>query len=166
MLPDVLHDGLSVVFCGTAAGKKSASVSAYYAGPGNKFWRTLHEIGITPVQLRPEEYATLPNYGVGFTDLVKGKAGGDAEMASKDFDTESFCAKIEHYKPAIVCFNGKKAAQTYLDTKKVNFGLATQSIGSSKIFIAPSTSGAANGYWDVQHWHSLGKLYRTERTIQ
>jgi TDG/mug DNA glycosylase family protein len=158
MLPDVLQPNLRIVFCGTAAGTKSAAVSAYYAGPGNKFWRTLYEIGITPTQLLPREYATLPNYRAGLTDLIKGKAGGDSAMVGKDFDVSSFKAKIEHYQPAIVCFNGKKAAQTYLDTKKVDYGLVGQSIGTTKLFVAPSTSGAANGYWDEAYWHALGKL--------
>ena len=42
ILPDVLEPGLRVVFCGTAAGKASARAGAYYAGPGNAFWPTLH----------------------------------------------------------------------------------------------------------------------------
>lgn len=43
ILPDVIEPGLRIVFCGTAAGAKSAAVGAYYAGPGNAFWATLHE---------------------------------------------------------------------------------------------------------------------------
>src|SRR3546814_13773735 len=48
VLPDVLAPGLRLVFCGSAAGRKSAELGAYYAGPGNKFWPTLYEIGLTP----------------------------------------------------------------------------------------------------------------------
>jgi double-stranded uracil-DNA glycosylase len=36
-LPDYLAFGLRVVFCGTAAGKTSASSGHYYAGTGNLF---------------------------------------------------------------------------------------------------------------------------------
>src|ERR1700753_3045292 len=53
VLPDVLEPGLRVVFCGTAPGTASARAGAYYAGPGNRFWVTLHEVGLTPVLLRP-----------------------------------------------------------------------------------------------------------------
>jgi G:T/U-mismatch repair DNA glycosylase len=43
LLDDLLRIGLRLVICGTAAGERSAKLGAYYAGPGNKFWRTLHD---------------------------------------------------------------------------------------------------------------------------
>ena len=43
-LPDLLLPDLRVVFVGTAAGKRSAELGHYYAGRGNRFWRTLHEV--------------------------------------------------------------------------------------------------------------------------
>src|SRR2546427_10087333 len=46
-LPDLLAPSLRVVFVGTAAGRESAA-KCYYAGRGNRFWRTLHEVGLTP----------------------------------------------------------------------------------------------------------------------
>ena len=55
-LPDVVLPGLKVVFCGTAAGTRSAQVGAYYAGRGNKFWRTLFQVGLTPRPLDPHEF--------------------------------------------------------------------------------------------------------------
>lgn len=48
VLPDVLEPGLKIVFCGTVAGRTSALRCAYYAGPGNKFWRMRHAVGLTP----------------------------------------------------------------------------------------------------------------------
>lgn len=79
MLTDLLRPGLDLVFCGTAAGTDSARRQAYYAGPGNKFWRTLYRTRLTPRQLEPEEFILLPEFGIGLTDLVKGKAGMDHE---------------------------------------------------------------------------------------
>ena len=52
VLPDVLVPGLAVVFCGSAVGAASARRRAYYAGPGNAFWRTLSEVGLTPISWR------------------------------------------------------------------------------------------------------------------
>ena len=48
VIPDLIRPGLRIVFCGTALGAASARAGAYYAGPGNKFWPTLHEVGLTP----------------------------------------------------------------------------------------------------------------------
>ena len=76
-LPDSLRPGLQLVFVGTAAGRYSAEVGAYYAHPGNRFWRTLHEVGLTPRLYRPEEYRSLLDLGIGFTDVAKRAAGMD-----------------------------------------------------------------------------------------
>jgi TDG/mug DNA glycosylase family protein len=45
VLEDLLAPGLSIVFCGTGAGRRSAELKAYYAGRGNRFWPTLFESG-------------------------------------------------------------------------------------------------------------------------
>lgn len=160
MLPDVLAEDLRVVFCGTAAGTRSAEASAYYAGPGNKFWRVIHEIGLTPRQFVPEEYPQLIDHSIGLTDLVKGKAGSDSDLASDDFGVDVLRAKLRQYTPRLLCFNGKKAAQVFLQTKRVGYGPVAIPFGATQLFVAPSTSGAANGYWDQTQWHDLATLIR------
>ncbi|HTM29231.1 MAG TPA: mismatch-specific DNA-glycosylase, partial [Rhodanobacter sp.] len=86
ILPDVLQPGLALVFCGTAAGKRSAADHAYYAHPGNLFWRALFEAGLTPRLLAPAEFPQLPGYGIGLTDLAKRHSGNDNELPRDAFD--------------------------------------------------------------------------------
>ena len=71
ILPDALAVGLDVVFCGSAAGTRSARADAYYAGPGNRFWPTLFSIGLMPEQIRPANFRHVVRYGIGLTDLAK-----------------------------------------------------------------------------------------------
>ena len=71
------------------------------------------------------------------------------------YDVNAFRLKMLEYKPGIVCFNGKNAAKAYLNQKKVSYGYQDQTIGESKIFVAPSTSGAANGFWNINKWKLL-----------
>ncbi|HST02972.1 MAG TPA: hypothetical protein VLJ84_15040, partial [Usitatibacter sp.] len=59
ILEDVLAEDLVVVFVATAVSDRSARTEAYYAGKGNKFWRTLFRVRLTPRQFRPEEYNLL-----------------------------------------------------------------------------------------------------------
>ena len=80
VLPDLLVPGLRLVICGSAAGAVSAARGAYYAGPGNKFWRVLAEIGLTPHLMEPHEFRALVNFGIGLTDLVKTASGSDASL--------------------------------------------------------------------------------------
>ena len=80
VLPDLLQPGLRIVFCGTAAGNVSAARGAYYAHPQNRFWSALHAIGLTPRQLRPEEYPEMLQWGLGLTDIAKHVSGMDREL--------------------------------------------------------------------------------------
>ena len=154
VLPDVLEHGLRVVFCGTAVGEASARVGAYYAGPGNQFWSVLWRVGLTPRRLAPSEFRELPLHGIGLSDLVKARAGGDAVLSADDFYTQSLTDKIRQFAPMILAFNGKKAAETFLG-RAVSYGLQDEKIGQTILFVLPSTSGAARGYWDESHWEAL-----------
>jgi hypothetical protein len=83
VLEDLFTKDLRVVFCRTAAGTRSAQLQQYYAGRGNKFWKILAQVGLTPKVLLPSEYRELLAYGIGLTDMVKGQSGGDADIDFK-----------------------------------------------------------------------------------
>jgi TDG/mug DNA glycosylase family protein len=161
ILPDLLIANLTIIFCGTAAGNKSAERKAYYAGKGNLFYATLFKIGVTPRQLKPEEFPELINYNIGLTDLAKYTHGMDKDLKLDDYDIKGFEGKILKYQPKVVCFNGKTAASKYLevdDTKLLDYGLQSRTINKTKLFIAPSTSITAFAYWDESYWHQLKEL--------
>jgi TDG/mug DNA glycosylase family protein len=154
ILPDLIKPSLRVVFCGTAVGARSAEAGAYYAGPGNAFWTTLYEIGLTPRRLRPSEYAELLHYGIGLTDICKVSSGSDREVGTGGFDVQGLRATLERYAPDWIAFNGKKAAETALG-RPVDYGRQPERLAGTEAFVLPSTSGAARGYWDIRHWQEL-----------
>ena len=158
MLRDCLATNLRLVICGTAAGATSAVKGQYYAGSGNKFWKTLYDIGLTPRLLDPSEYKELLSYGIGLTDIVKGQAGMDEEIDFRRLGREELSHKILRYRPRVLCFNGKRAARAFLGRKMVEFGTQRDKVGSTRLFVAPSTSGAANRYWDLSLWRQLAHL--------
>ena len=45
-LPGVLASGLRILFCGTAAGNKSAATGCYHTKSCNCFWSTIGELGL------------------------------------------------------------------------------------------------------------------------
>lgn len=159
MLKDVLTYNLEVVFCGTAKGKASAKLGYYYAGRGNKFYNILHRANFTPYQLEPNECYTIDQFNIGLTDLVHLEYGNDNEISDKSYDIGSFLKKMERFKPNVVAFNSKKAASFVLGfkgyTKLVKYGIQTQMIGSSKVYVLPSTSGSSRKYWDNAYWIKL-----------
>lgn len=161
VLPDVLEPNLKIVFCGTAAGDDSTRAGAYYAGRGNKFWKTLHTVGLTPQQLNPSDFRTLPQYGLGLTDLAKYASGSDQALRRTDYAVRPFVEKTNEFAPKLVCFSSKEAAKQYLGIRRVELGELTQQIGSTRLFVAPSTSGSANWCWDITYWHQLAELSQT-----
>ena len=119
ILPDLLQSDLKVVFCGTAAGDKSAMRQAYYAGIGNLFYPTLTLCGFIPNLLHPSKFTELISFGIGLTDLAKFTHGIDSNLKYEDYDTKSFEEKILRHQPKIVCFNGKAVQKQMLDLYSV-----------------------------------------------
>jgi TDG/mug DNA glycosylase family protein len=160
MIPDVLVPDLDVVFCGTAPSAASAMAGAYYAKPGNRFWPTLAAVGLTPRQLAPGEFRELPRFGLGLTDVSKTASGQDADLTPEDFDRVSLHAKIERFAPRILAFTSKRAAREGLGDP-VDYGLQRATLGSTRVFVLPSTSGLATRFWDESHWRELALLVRS-----
>ena len=154
MLRDVLVPGLRVAFCGTTPGTASARARAYYAGPGNAFWKTLHQTGLTPVELAPAEFARLPEFGIGLTDICKVIYGSDEEVGTVEFDVDGLRERIAAVEPAYLAFNGKNAARGVLE-QAVDLGPQEEQIGGAAVWVLPSTSGAARRYWDIGPWQEL-----------
>ena len=156
-LDDVLARGLDLVFCGTAASAVSSVRGHYYAGPGNRFWAILWKTTLTDRLLAPSEYRSLLDYGIGLTDVVKDQAGADSEIEFGGRG-EWVWSRIEPYSPRYLCFNGKRAAMEAMGRKRVRYGLQAESFGSTRVFVAPSTSAAAKRWWDGRLWHELAAL--------
>ena len=146
ILPDYLAPGLRVVFCGTAVSTTSAGRGHDYAGPGNEFWPFLHQSGLTPVPLTPDDDARVLNFGLGLTDLVKEIAASSDAGLGSHYDAEGLVEKIERFTPAWLAFHGKTAGR--VATKALGHGSAVSlgqqgwSIGSTRVFVLPSASAA------------------------
>jgi TDG/mug DNA glycosylase family protein len=157
VLPDMLRPGLRLVICGSAAGAVSATRGAYYAGPGNRFWRTLFEVGLTPRRLEPHEFRDLPGFGIGLTDLVKTASGRDADLPREANDIAGLMARIRLASPARLAFNGKRAAAVFYGrpTRAVSYGPGPSVPDFPPVWVLPSTSGAAVGAWSIEPWRQL-----------
>lgn len=146
VLPDYLAPGLRVVFCGTAVSTTSAARGHYYAGPGNEFWPLLHESGLTPVRLTPDDDGRIPEFGLGLTDLAKKIAASTDAGLGSHYDIEGFVAKIDRFAPRWLAFHGKAAGRAASKAlghgSSVSLGEQPWSVGSSSVFVLPSASAA------------------------
>ena len=163
LLPDLLAPNLALVFCGTAPSKASAAAKAYYAKPGNKFWPTLHAVGITPRRFAPQEFPALLPLGIGLTDLCKVHSGTDAELPEGAFDVGAFKMKLKKYRPKIVAFTSKNAAQNYFG-HAVDYGWykreQAEEQALARFFVLTSPSGLATRFFNIEIWRELAKGIR------
>ncbi|MBP1474593.1 mismatch-specific DNA-glycosylase [Frateuria sp. MAH-13] len=157
VLPDLLRPGLTLVFCGTAAGERSAREGAYYAHPGNLFWRALHEAGIAPRRFAPFEYPQLLALGIGLTDLAKCHSGNDADLPRGAFDVPGLRAKIDRFEPVLLAFTSKAAARAALGRPIDAYGHQPERFGQARVYVLPSPSGQARRHWNIEPWRQLAQ---------
>lgn len=165
MLPDLIIPDLEILFVGINPGLKSARVGHYYAGPGNMFWKCLHQSGLTPELLRPDEDVRLLQYHIGITDCVKRASQMASEVRKSEFRESApvLIAKIEAYQPRIVCFNGLMGYRSAIDPEGM-LGPQPQLLGGAHVFVVPSTSAANAGFTREERveWFRKLRTFRDE----
>jgi TDG/mug DNA glycosylase family protein len=146
-LSDILEPGLRLVIAGTIAAWDRAALEHYYAGAGNSFWLLLHESGLTPRLLAPDEDHLLPQYGVGLTDLIRTEPSPPGEPPR--FDVPALHAKVVAAAPEAVAFVSKTAASSYAraagQRAPRGYGELSWTVAGCPAFVLPGPSGANNG---------------------
>jgi TDG/mug DNA glycosylase family protein len=107
-VPDLLGDGLTVLFCGINPGRRSGATGYHFAGPGNRFWRVLHRAGFTDRELRPDETDALLDAGFGITNLVPRTTASAKELRPDEFagSAERLRGIVAMHRPAVVAVLG------------------------------------------------------------
>ena len=162
ILPDRLKPGLKLVFCGTAAGRISALQQAYYANGQNKFWKTLHAVGLTPRLFAPNEYEMLWEHGIGLTDIAKHAYGMDHQLpkdALGDAAAQALRARIVKIQPRILAFTSLNAGRKVMGPRAAA-GEQVEKLGETRVFILPSPSPLAANHWDIAPWRALARAVK------
>lgn len=148
-LPDYLKENLDIVLVGLNPSQVSVERGHYFANPRNRFWRAFDQSGLVDATVTMEGDYKLPDYGIGFTDLVKRPSRQASVLRAKDYreGAPALKEKMLRWEPAIVCFQGLTVYANYLRyveglKLKVALGLQTQTIGASRVFVVPNPSPA------------------------
>ncbi|HEY7576525.1 MAG TPA: mismatch-specific DNA-glycosylase [Acetobacteraceae bacterium] len=169
-LPDLLRDGLGVVFVGINPSLYSVAQGHYFARRSNRFWRCFSRSVLSEgarqalgvASLEPRHDRALLEHGFGFTDVVKRASARAGELSLSEFaaGVAHLTAKLDHHKPCIACFHGvtgyKHVQRALLPGAALPL-LGTQElrIGVTRCFLVPSPS-AANAHFtpaDQTRWY-------------
>lgn len=142
-IEDVIAPGLHVLFVGINPGLYSGATGHHFARPGNRFWRALHEAGLTPTLLSPDRQAELLRYGLGVTNLVSRTTARADELTPDELRTggQELTDKIERYGPAKVAFLGVSAYRVAFGEPNAVVGRQDRRVGASELWVLPNPSG-------------------------
>jgi TDG/mug DNA glycosylase family protein len=158
---DVIAPDLAVLFCGINPGLYTAWSGHHFAGPGNRFWPTLHAAGFTPRRLAPSEERELVAYGLGVTNVVARATATAAELAPEEYvgGGRILERKVRKYRPRVLAVLGVGAYRTAFARPKAALGEQPERLGDARVWVLPNPSGLNANYQK----DDLARLFRALR---
>ena len=157
-LPDLLREGLDIVFVGINPSVYSARQGHYFARKTNRFWPAFSRSVLSAAArqrlgvalLRPEHDAALLDHGFGFTDVVKRATSNAAQLAPGELASAapSLLAKLETCRPRLACFHGVTGYRPFHRivfpdaTDLPVLGVQKETIGLTRLVVVPNPSPA------------------------
>ncbi|MDX3232001.1 G/U mismatch-specific DNA glycosylase [Streptomyces sp. ME19-01-6] len=150
LVPDVVADGLRVLFCGINPGLMTAATGHHFARPGNRFWPVLHASGFTPRRLQPSEQHELPGYGLGITNVVARASARADELSDEEYREGGriLAEKVARLRPRWLAVAGVTAYRVAFGDKRAQIGPQERTIGTTRIWALPNPSGL-NAHWTL-----------------
>lgn len=157
-VPDVIGHDLRILFCGINPGLYSAATGHHFARPGNRFWPALHQSGLTPRQLSPEEERELLPLGVGITNLVRRSSAMASELTPEELlaGGRRLANKVKRYHPRCLAILGISAYRQAFERPKAQLGRQAETIGRTILWVLPNPSGL-NAHYQLP---DLAKQFR------
>ena len=147
-LADLTGPDLRVLFCGINPGTLSGELGLHFARPGNRFWRLLCAGGFTESVLLPAEQHTLPELGIGITNLVGRVTAAASEIGAAELreGATQLEAKVGMLRPRCVAVLGLQAYRTAFRRPKAVIGRQPELLGSALLWLLPNPSGLQAHY--------------------
>ncbi|MER6226670.1 G/U mismatch-specific DNA glycosylase [Streptomyces sp900105755] len=148
LVPDVLADGLHVLFCGINPGLMTAATGHHFARPGNRFWPVLYLSGFTPRLLKPAEQGELLSYGLGITNVVARATARADELTAAEYAKGGrlLTAKVTRVRPRWLAVVGVTAYRAAFADRRAQVGPQERTIGDTRVWVLPNPSGL-NAHW-------------------
>lgn len=158
-VPDLVGPNLRVLFCGINPGTLSGELGLHFARPGNRFWKLLCAGGFTECVLSPSEQHSLPELGIGITNLVARVTAAASELSASELRRGAALLeqKVELLRPRCVAVVGMQAYRTALLRPKAVIGRQPETLGGALLWLLPNPSGLQARYQLAE----MGEMYRS-----
>jgi double-stranded uracil-DNA glycosylase len=153
-LPDLIADGVRLLFVGINPGLRSVAVQGHFAPRGNRFYPALLRAGITDhlidasagLTARDRDY--LLGRGVGITSLVTRATASAAELGSAELaeGARNLAGKVRRFRPRVVAILGVTAYRTAFAAPRAVLGRQPDEPGQldlngAQVWVVPNPSG-------------------------
>jgi double-stranded uracil-DNA glycosylase len=147
-LSDLVGPDLRVLFCGINPGTLSGELGLHFARPGNRFWKLLHAGGFTKSVLAPAEQRSLPQLGIGITNLVGRVTAAASELSVSELreGASRLESKVADLRPRCVAVLGLQAYRTAFRRPGATIGAQPERIGGTLLWLLPNPSGLQARY--------------------
>ncbi len=156
---DLVGPDLRVLFCGINPGTLSGELGLHFARPGNRFWKLLCAGGFTESVLSPAEQHTLPELGIGITNLVPRVTAAASELRASELreGATELEAKVGTLRPRCVAVLGLQAYRTAFLRPRATIGPQPERLGGALLWLLPNPSGLQARY----QMPEMNEMYKT-----
>jgi len=159
--PDILAEGLDVIFCGINPATSAARDGYNFSHSSNRFWSVLHLASFTGSRLEPYNERRLLEYGCGITAIVSRPTGRGHDISREEFKRvrPMFEAKIGNCSPRSVAFLGKRAFASMMGVPHVTWGRQPVRFAGTISWILPNPSGRNRSFTQAALVASYAELH-------
>ena len=142
-LPDLVAPGLRVLLVGINPSLWSGWSGRHFGRPSNRLWTTLHEAGLTPRRLAPEDTAEILAAGIGITNLVARATARADELSDDEIraGVPRLEATVRQWRPRAVAVLGVSAYRVAFARPKAVVGRQPGGFESALLWVLPNPSG-------------------------
>jgi TDG/mug DNA glycosylase family protein len=142
-LPDLVAPGLRVLLVGINPSLWSGWSGHHFGRPSNRLWTTLHEAGLTPRRLAPEETGDLVAAGIGVTNLVARATARADELSDDEIraGVPGLRELVRTWRPHAVAVLGVSAYRVAFARPKAVVGRQPEPFEGALLWVLPNPSG-------------------------
>jgi TDG/mug DNA glycosylase family protein len=149
-LPDLISDGVRLLFAGINPGLRSVAVQGHFAPRGNRFYPALLRAGLTgylvdaSAGLTDTDRAYLLGRGIGITSLVARATASADELGPAELTegTRRLTATVRRFRPRVVAILGITAYRTAFAQPRATTGRQPEDLEGAQLWVVPNPAGA------------------------
>ena len=148
-LPDLIAEGVRLLFVGINPGLRSVAVQGHFAPRGNRFYPALLRAGITDhlidasAGLTPRDRDYLLGRGVGITSLVARATASAGELGPVELaeGARALAGNVRRFRPRVVAILGVTAYRTAFGYPRAVLGRQQKDLYGAQLWVVPNPSG-------------------------